>query len=181
MPVTSHQQNLNSYLAQQADNSSQRSYLSSFASGLWSVMTLGLASGATATGPSTSSTGTSSPADDGQKSDADRNKPIVTFLPNLPADAHTSYGGNLNDTQIDSASRLLAWQSCHILLVLSNHCTNESLYNPYRLALFHFTDTQGKHFFLLLNRIVLLSLIYCCCFSKRYADKFTKFRAAAVV
>jgi hypothetical protein len=86
--------------------------LSSVASGLWTVMTLGLAS--------STQTQTTTPA-------------IST----------TSNDTNLNET-LDCTNRLLALQSCHILLILSNHCTNESFRNPYRLALFHFTDTQGK-------------------------------------
>jgi hypothetical protein len=131
------QQNLTSYLTS-SDASSQRSLMSSFASGLWTVMTLGLGS----TTPTSSSSNTNN-NENGLNADEKSNKTIVTFLPNLPSDTHTTNSSNVTDTQIDSASRLLAWQSCHILLVLSNHCTNESLYNPYRLALFHFTDTQG--------------------------------------
>lgn len=123
MPVPA-SQNLNSYLST-SDSSSQRSFMSSVASGLWSVMTLGLASSSYTTDD------THSP-----------NDPIVTYLPSLPND-NSSNSGNINDAQIDCSTRLLAWQSCHILLVLSNHCTNESLFNPFRLALFHFTDTQG--------------------------------------
>ena len=71
-------------------------------------------------------------------------KPLVTYLPGLPTDNSMANGAYLSDSTapIDCSARLLAWQSCHLLLVLVNHCTNESLYNPYRLALFHFTDTQ---------------------------------------
>jgi dymeclin len=46
---------------------------------------------------------------------------------------------------INFTDRLLALQSCHILLILSNYRTNDITFrNPFRLALFHFTDTQGK-------------------------------------
>ena len=38
----------------------------------------------------------------------------------------------------------LSNQSIHLLLILSNHFTNDVHRNPYRLALLHFTDTQGK-------------------------------------
>ena len=99
--------------------------MSSVASGLWSVMTLGL-------GSSGASSTVNTQEDDNEK----------TYLPNLPTD-NSSANQNTTDIQIDCSTRLLAWQSCHILLVLSNHCTNESFYNPYRLALFHFTDTQN--------------------------------------
>lgn len=145
MPPPAYQPNLAAYLSSDAATtastagSSQRSFMSSFTSGLWSVMTLGLGgSGSSSDAISANPSGT-----------------IVTYLPHLPSDAHSNPSGGgagLTDTQIDSTNRLLAWQSCHILLVLSNHCTNESLYNPYRLALFHFTDTQGKdHLFLKLR------------------------------
>ena len=124
-------QNLSSHLTSNStyDPATQRSILSSVASGLWSVVTLGYGGGSTPTTPSP-----------GAKSED------VTFLPNVPTDGNGSASGNSNDIQIDCASRLLAWQSCHILLVLSNHCTNEALYNPYRLALFHFTDTRSRLF-----------------------------------
>lgn len=60
---------------------------------------------------------------------------------------------------INYTDRLLALQSCHILLILSNYCTNDITFrNPFRLALFHFTDTQGKpsiisqgYFYFILN------------------------------
>ncbi|CAF2145583.1 unnamed protein product [Rotaria magnacalcarata] len=49
-------------------------------------------------------------------------------------------------TAIDSTNTLrnhhLANQSIHLLLILSNHFTNDLHRNPYRLALLHFTDTQ---------------------------------------
>lgn len=41
-------------------------------------------------------------------------------------------------------NRHLSNQSIHLLLILSNHFTNDVHRNPYRLALLHFTDTQGK-------------------------------------
>ncbi|CAF4257562.1 unnamed protein product [Rotaria sp. Silwood2] len=51
-------------------------------------------------------------------------------------------------TSIDSTKELrnrhLSNQSIHLLLILSNHFTNDVHRNPYRLALLHFTDTQGK-------------------------------------
>lgn len=156
MPAPSNQPSLSEYLSGKIPSSSpsstslgdasnaggnQRSssLMSSITSGLWTVMTLGFG-GTTGGSPD-------EPAYTASGSGEAKQPEIVTYLPHLPADAHSSSGGGaLTDTQIDSANRLLAWQSCHILLVLSNHCTNESLYNPYRLALFHFTDTQGnKH------------------------------------
>jgi hypothetical protein len=40
---------------------------------------------------------------------------------------------------------LLANQSLLFLLVLANHCTSDrALNNPYRQALFQFTNSQGK-------------------------------------
>jgi len=74
--------------------------------GLWSVVTLGMAS---STSPTT---------DEG------------TVPPTDPA--------------FDLRNRHLANQSIHLLLILSNHFTNDVHRNPYRLALLHFTDTQGK-------------------------------------
>lgn len=98
--------------------------ISSVTSGLWSVMTLGYGSSAS------------------QSSyNSKKSEEIFTYLPNLTHDCNTS--GHANDNNIDCMNRLLAWQSCHILLILTNHCSNESLYHPYRLALFHFTDSQG--------------------------------------
>jgi hypothetical protein len=125
--------NLSSYL--QENNASQRnnSLISSLTSGLWSIMTLGMVS---STNPDTKN--------ETNNKDENKNQPLQTFLPPLPNDSSTSSGAYAYETQIDCSSRLLAWQSCHILLVLVNNCTNESLYNPYRLALFHFTDTQGS-------------------------------------
>ena len=41
-------------------------------------------------------------------------------------------------------NRHLSNQSIHLLLILSNHFTSDVHRNPYRLALLHFTDTQGK-------------------------------------
>lgn len=125
MPSPSPSQN---YL--EANNQPQRSIMSSVASGLWSVVTLGYGSAAAPTATS----------------ESDKNE-IITYLPKISSD--NSGSGNVNgyDTPIDCSARFLAWQSCHILLVLSNQCTNESLHNPYRLALFHFTDTQGINIF----------------------------------
>lgn len=105
-----------------SETGSQRSLMSSVTSGLWSVMTLGYGSAGNHSPPYT------------KKSE------IVTYLPNLSHDSNTA--SSVHDTTIDCTKRLLAWQSCHILLILSNHCTNESLYNPYRSGLFHFTDIQ---------------------------------------
>jgi len=48
------------------------------------------------------------------------------------------------DTTNDLCNRHLSNQSIHLLLILSNHFTNDVHRNPYRLALLHFTDTQGK-------------------------------------
>jgi hypothetical protein len=120
--------NLASYL--QNSQPQAQSLMSSLTTGLWSVMTFGMTSGKTKSG-----------ASPGEKSN--EQKPLALFLPSLPTDNSTATGAYMNDTPLmDCASRLLAWQSCHMLLVLVNHCTNESLYNPYRLALFHFTDTH---------------------------------------
>ena len=50
-----------------------------------------------------------------------------------------------NEISNDSTlNRHLSNQSIHLLLILSNHFTNDIHRNPYRLALLHFTDTQGK-------------------------------------
>lgn len=95
-----------------ANNGANRTMLSSVASGLWTVMTLGLSSSST-------------------------EKPTEQTTSKI-----NDVNLNTNETLIDCTNRLLALQSCHILLILSNHCTNESFRNPYRLALFHFTDTQ---------------------------------------
>ena len=47
------------------------------------------------------------------------------------------------DTELSET--LLANQSLLFILVLANHCTcDKSVTNPYRQALFSFTDTQGK-------------------------------------
>ena len=122
-------QNLSSHLTNNSNETTlQRSLFSSVASGLWSVVTLGYGSGS-----STSSVSSSASAQD------------LTYLPSIPSEGNGSASASSNDAQIDCGNRLLAWQSCHILLVLSNHCTNEALYNPYRLALFHFTDTQSNY------------------------------------
>lgn len=131
MPVPNSQA-YNAYMSNV--NSSQRSILSSVASGLWSVVTLGYGSSSEAISQPNKTEASSS------------NQPMITFLPNLPSDTEIS-SSNVTDTQIDCENRLIAWQSCHVLLILSNHCTSESLSNPYRLALFHFTDTQGKFSF----------------------------------
>ncbi|CAF4721219.1 unnamed protein product, partial [Rotaria magnacalcarata] len=49
-----------------------------------------------------------------------------------------------DDPAYELRNRHLANQSIHLLLILSNHFTNDAHRNPYRLALLHFTDTQGK-------------------------------------
>ncbi len=49
------------------------------------------------------------------------------------------------DSTHDLRNRYLSNQSIHLLLILSNHFTNDVHRNPYRLALLHFTDTRGKH------------------------------------
>jgi hypothetical protein len=48
------------------------------------------------------------------------------------------------DPAFEFRNRLLSNQSIHLLLILSNHFTNDAHRNPYRLALLHFTDTQGQ-------------------------------------
>ena len=94
------------------NNNSQRSIMSSVTSGLWSVMTLGYG-------------GTSSNSPPYSKNSEE----IFTFLPELPQDSNSA--GNYNDSPIECNNRLLAWQSCHIILILTNHCTNESLYKNF--------------------------------------------------
>ncbi|CAF0946391.1 unnamed protein product [Rotaria sordida] len=49
-----------------------------------------------------------------------------------------------NDSAYELRNHHLANQSIHLLLILSNHFTNDAHRNPYRLALLHFTDTQGN-------------------------------------
>lgn len=49
-----------------------------------------------------------------------------------------------NDSSPQLRNRHLSNQSIHLLLILSNHFTSDAHRNPYRLALLHFTDTQGK-------------------------------------
>ncbi len=105
------------------DDGSQRSLMSSVTNGLWSVMTLGYGGSSQSNSPPYTK----------------NSEETLTYLPSLPQDSNSA---SVVNEPIDCTKRLLAWQSCHILLILSNHCTNESLYNPYRLALFHFTDTQ---------------------------------------
>ncbi|CAF0810057.1 unnamed protein product [Adineta steineri] len=82
----------------------------SVASGLWSVVTLGMGSSTTTPTTTTASEGTVSPTD--------------------PA--------------YDLRNHHLANQSIHLILILSNHFTNDAHRNPYRLALLHFTDTQDS-------------------------------------
>ncbi|CAF1173754.1 unnamed protein product [Rotaria sordida] len=48
------------------------------------------------------------------------------------------------DSIKDLRNRHLSNQSIHLLLILSNHFTNDIHRNPYRLALLHFTDTQDS-------------------------------------
>ncbi len=56
----------------------------------------------------------------------------------------TTVSEDINDTLIDLHNHHLSNQSIHLLLILSNHFTNDVHRNPYRLALLHFTDTQGE-------------------------------------
>ena len=58
----------------------------------------------------------------------------------------TTNEGNsiVQDAAFDLRNRHLANQSIHLLLILSNHFTNDAHRNPYRLALLHFTDTQDS-------------------------------------
>lgn len=115
---------------------SGRTMLSSVASGLWTVMTLGLAQSSNTSSSSSNSSSTTT------TSSTTTNTLTANTSNNEP---------NINE-MLDCTNRFLALQSCHILLILSNHCTNELFRNPYRLALFHFTDTQGKmNLFLLEN------------------------------
>ncbi len=64
-----------------------------------------------------------------------------------PTTAATTTEGIIppTDPAYDLRNRHLANQSIHLLLILSNHFTNDVHRNPYRLALLHFTDTQGKY------------------------------------
>lgn len=120
MPPPPNVQNLSSYLSNEVQN--ERSLFTSVTNGLWSVMTFGLVS--------------VKPLSDQNSQEDETEKSYFYNLPSSSSNQNT-------DDDLDCSSRYLAWQSCHILLVLSNNCTNESLYNPYRLALFHFTDTQN--------------------------------------
>ena len=44
-----------------------------------------------------------------------------------------------------TSDTLLANQSLLLILVLANHCTSDKgLHNPYRQALFSFTNSQGE-------------------------------------
>jgi len=52
-------------------------------------------------------------------------------------------GAKETKTESDTSETLLANQSLLLILVLANHCTDKALVNPYREALFSFTDTQG--------------------------------------
>lgn len=56
----------------------------------------------------------------------------------------TEASNNSSESTIDLTEKHLANQSIHLLLILSNHFTNDVHRNPYRLALLHFTDTQGE-------------------------------------
>ena len=69
----------------------------------------------------------------------------------------TTTDGSLtaNDPSYDLRNRHLANQSIHLLLILSNHFTNDAHRNPYRLALLHFTDTRG-------NKIKELNVCFSC-------------------
>ena len=58
--------------------------------------------------------------------------------------AQTTDGNPPPDPAFDLRNRHLANQSIHLLLILSNHFTNDAHRNPYRLALLHFTDTQDS-------------------------------------
>ncbi len=85
---------------------------------------------------------------------------------------------------IDCQSRLLALQSCHALLILSNYCTSEHVRNPYRLALFHFTDIQGMDACLVPQRFWIQfksCCIACWHYFFRRANKHTEFGAIGLV
>jgi len=56
----------------------------------------------------------------------------------------TDASNNSSESTIDLTKKHLANQSIHLLLILSNHFTNDVHRNPYRLALLHFTDTQDS-------------------------------------
>ena len=49
------------------------------------------------------------------------------------------------ETDETVSDKLLAKQSLLLILVLTNHCTSDlEMHNPYRQALFSFTDSQGR-------------------------------------
>ena len=54
--------------------------------------------------------------------------------------------GSSPEEEEEVSDKLLANQSLLLILVLANHCTGQApgvLNNPYRQALFSFTDSQG--------------------------------------
>ena len=54
-------------------------------------------------------------------------------------------GGKGGKPLDESSTVLIANQSLLLVLVLANHCTSDSdLHNPYRQALFSFTNSQGN-------------------------------------
>ena len=58
---------------------------------------------------------------------------------------------------------LLANQSLLFLLVLANHCTSDrGLKNPYRDALFSFTNSQGRGYSLVFSTCMLVNFCVVC-------------------
>ena len=52
------------------------------------------------------------------------------------------------DEAVEQDDALLANQSLLLLLILVNHCTQEKKLNLYRLALFSFTNSKPKGWFI---------------------------------
>lgn len=56
------------------------------------------------------------------------------------------FGGKHKKPEDETNDAILANQSLLFILILANHCTNEKgLHNPYREALFSFTNSQGQY------------------------------------
>jgi hypothetical protein len=55
-------------------------------------------------------------------------------------------GSKTTNSEEQIPETILANQSLLLILVLANHCTsNSGLHNPYREALFNFTNSQGDY------------------------------------
>lgn len=72
-------------------------------------------------------------------------KLLFSFAAGLWSVMTLGMGGKGQKSEEDVSFTLLANQSLLLILVLANHCTNDKgLHNPYRQALFSFTNSQGK-------------------------------------